>query len=72
MKKVPIWEICGIANILDNGGNKVHFQFLIEDQSSAVLMEILMKKIMLSNPNITYDCKSFKGIGGFTKKNTTI
>ena len=48
----------------------MHFQFLIEDQSSAVLMEILMKKIMLSNPNITYDCKSFKGIGGFTKKNT--
>lgn len=33
-------------------------------------MEILMKKIVLSNPNITYDCKSFKGIGGFTKKNT--
>lgn len=48
----------------------MHFQFLIEDQSSAVLMEILMKKITSGNPNITYDCKSFKGIGGFTKKNT--
>lgn len=46
----------------------MHFQFLIEDQSSAVLMEILMKKITSGNPNITYDCKSFKGIGGFTKR----
>lgn len=48
----------------------MHFQFLIEDQSSAALIETLMPKIILNNPNITYNCKSFKGIGGFTKKNT--
>lgn len=48
----------------------MHFQFLIEDQSSAALIEILMRKISLGNENITFNCKSFKGIGGFTKKNT--
>lgn len=48
----------------------MYFQFLIEDQSSAELIEILMKKIADVYPGITYSCKSFKGIGGFTKKNT--
>lgn len=48
----------------------MHFQFLIEDQSSAVLIETLMLKIVSANENITFNCKSFKGIGGFTKKNT--
>lgn len=48
----------------------MHFQFLIEDQSSAVLIEILMQKIVLAHKNITFSCKFFKGIGGFTKKNT--
>lgn len=48
----------------------MHFQFLIEDQSSAALIEILMRKIMLKKENITFDCKSFKGIGGFTKRRT--
>lgn len=48
----------------------MHFQFLIEDQSGAALIEILMKKISLTNGDITYNCKPFKGLGGFTKKNT--
>ncbi|MCM1214585.1 MAG: hypothetical protein NC331_03645 [Lachnospiraceae bacterium] len=48
----------------------MHFQFLIEDQSGAALIEILMQKISLTNRTITYNCKSFKGLGGFTKKNT--
>ena len=48
----------------------MHFQFLIEDQSSAVLIEILMQNLISQNPAVTYNCKYFKGIGGFTKKNT--
>ena len=48
----------------------MHFQFLIEDQSSAELLEILMHKISKENPCVTYNCKAFKGIGGFTKRNT--
>lgn len=48
----------------------MHFQFLIEDQSSAVLIETVMRKISLQNQNVTFDCKAFKGLGGFTKKNT--
>lgn len=48
----------------------MHFQFLIEDQSSAILIEILMQKISSKNEGITFNCKSFKGLGGFTKKNT--
>lgn len=48
----------------------MHFQFLIEDQSSEQLIEALMQKIVHDNPHVTYNCKSFRGIGGFTKKNT--
>lgn len=48
----------------------MHFQFLIEDQSSAALIEILMQRISFENEDITFDCKAFKGLGGFTKKNT--
>ena len=48
----------------------MHFQFLIEDQSSAALIEILMKKIPFKNDDITFNCKAFNGLGGFTKKNT--
>ena len=48
----------------------MHFQFLIEDQSSATLIEILMQRISLTNGDITFNCKPFKGLGGFTKKNT--
>ena len=48
----------------------MYFQFLIEDLSSAVLIEALMQKIDIHSDYITYKCKPFKGIGGFTKKNT--
>lgn len=48
----------------------MYFQFLIEDQSSAALIEILMDKIIALHPNNQYNCKSFRGIGGFTRKNT--
>lgn len=48
----------------------MHFQFLIEDISTEKLIGILMTKIQQNDIDITFDCKSFKGIGGFTKKNT--
>ena len=48
----------------------MHFQFLIEDYSGAVLVEKIMSKIIKGDSLDTYNCKSFKGIGGFTKKNT--
>ena len=48
----------------------MHFQFLIEDQSSAALIKILMQKISVGNSNVTFSCKAFKGLGGLTKKNT--
>lgn len=48
----------------------MYFQFLIEDQSSGALVDILMKKITQKYTTVQYDCKSFRGIGGFTKKNT--
>lgn len=48
----------------------MHFQYLIEDQSSALLIHEIMLKLMEKYTDITYDCKAFKGIGGFTKKNT--
>lgn len=48
----------------------MHFQFLIEDQSSAVLIRLIMEKIRAIYPEITYDDKAYKGLGGFTKKNT--
>ena len=48
----------------------MHFQFLVEDQSSAVLIKRIMDSIIKDDAINTYNCKSFKGIGGFTKKNT--
>lgn len=48
----------------------MHFQFLVEDQSSAVLIERIMNRIIKDDTFNTYNCKPFKGIGGFTKKNT--
>lgn len=49
----------------------MHFQFLIEDRSGTELINILMKKIINGREEITFDCKSFKGLGGFTKRNIT-
>ena len=48
----------------------MHFQFLVEDQSSAVLVERIMSRLTADGSTDTYNCKAFKGIGGFTKKNT--
>lgn len=48
----------------------MHFHFLVEDYSSGVLIELLMGKITSGNPDVTYQCKSFKGLGGLTKKNS--
>ena len=48
----------------------MHFQFLIEDESSAELIKILMDKLLMEHCDSTYAYKAFKGIGGFTKKNT--
>ena len=48
----------------------MHFQFLIEDASGEELIKQIMAKVKAENPEITYDSKSFHGIGGFTRKNT--
>lgn len=48
----------------------MYFQFLIEDQSSAALIEEIMKKIESERADVFHNCKHFGGIGGFTKKNT--
>lgn len=48
----------------------MHFQFLIEDQSSAVLIVKIMEKLTQDDFKNTFDCKAFQGIGGFTRKNT--
>jgi len=48
----------------------MHFQFLIEDQSGKALIDAIMPKLQAGNASVTYDSKFFKGIGGFTKKNT--
>lgn len=48
----------------------MYFHFLIEDQSSAKLIELLMEKISLDRPDLTYRCTAFRGLGGFTQKNT--
>lgn len=48
----------------------MYFHFLIEDQSSAILIELVMEKITSNYPELTYRCTPFKGLGGFTRKNT--
>lgn len=48
----------------------MHFQFLLEDQSTEVLINKIMPKVLADSPETTYRCKSFRGLGGFTKKNT--
>ncbi len=45
----------------------MYFQFLIEDQSGEKLIRILMDKIVATNTDVTYDCKSFGGIGYLPK-----
>ena len=46
------------------------FYFLIEDQSGEALIHKVMEKMQHKFSNLYYDCKAFKGIGGFTKRNT--
>lgn len=48
----------------------MHFQFLIEDQSGKALIDAIIPILQAGNASATYDSKFFKGIGGFTKKNT--
>ncbi|MBQ6160727.1 MAG: hypothetical protein IJK24_07265 [Oscillospiraceae bacterium] len=48
----------------------MYYQFLVEDQSGGQLVELLMQKVKAKFPETSYSVKSFKGIGGFTKKNT--
>lgn len=43
---------------------------MIEDQSTEVLVRKVMDYFTNLYTDITFDCKSFKGIGGFTPKNT--
>ena len=47
----------------------MHFQFLVEDDSTNKLIEAVMIKLLrkYSEKKITFDCKAFKGIGGFVK-----
>ena len=49
----------------------MHFQFMVEDQSGAMLVKSIMSKGSFIKDGVTYDCKYFKGLGGFTPKNTT-
>ena len=44
--------------------------FLLEDMSSEALIDILMENVSLRYPGVSYKCRSFKGLGGFTQKNT--
>ena len=48
----------------------MHFQFLVEDDSTNKLIDAVMIKLLrkYSEKKITFDCKAFKGIGGFVKK----
>ena len=48
----------------------MHFHFLAEDPSGAVLIDQIMKKITATYPDVTYYCKGYHGMGGFTRRNT--
>ena len=48
----------------------MYYQLLIEDQSGAALLAIIMEKVKQTYPAITYNIKPFHGIGHITKKNT--
>lgn len=56
-------ETYGTADISDKE-IIVHFQFLVEDLSGEKLIRRVMEKIQMTADGISYDCKSFKGIGG--------
>ena len=48
----------------------MHFQFMVEDRSGAALVKAIMRKDVFQKFDFTYDCKYFRGLGGFTPKNT--
>ena len=48
----------------------MYFHFLVEDQSGAALIEILMEKLIIDVQKNQFKCTHFHGIGGFTRKNT--
>lgn len=48
----------------------MYFQFLIEDLSSSILIDIIMKKISQQYPEVIYKNKSFHGLGKLTKTNS--
>jgi len=48
----------------------MYYYFLLEDMSGECLVRQVMEKFSSVHQDVYYDCKSFKGIGGFTKKNT--
>ena len=43
----------------------MHFQFLVEDASSADLIDVLMKNHVIHADDVSYNIKRFHGIGGF-------
>lgn len=45
----------------------MHIQFLVEDTSGGILIKHIMEKLKTDPYAFTYDCKTFKGIGGFKK-----
>lgn len=48
----------------------MYYQFLIEDQSTTILVETIMERIHSKNPDITFKCNSFKGSGTYIKRKT--
>lgn len=63
--------ICGTANILDKG-ERMYFQFLIEDGSTKILIDHVMHKLQTQYPDrsVLYDAKSFAGIGHLSTRGT--
>lgn len=45
----------------------MHFQFLIEDNSGAVLIDMIMARLKEQHPEVTYNTKPFHGLGGFKR-----
>lgn len=48
----------------------MYFQFLVEDSSSADLIDILMQNHVAHTEGFSYNIKRFHGIGGFRKRKT--
>lgn len=59
-------EIYGTVDILGEETD-VYFQFLVEDISGEKLICRVMDKILPVSGEVSYGCKSFRGIGGLKK-----